>query len=895
VQNDRSHGWGAVGIASARSNRSDLQPSLAEPGILLDMVGHDQIGLHRGALPGHGSGRRVYVYSLLGLMVSAAAIGVFFAGVAIESRIALESGRAGPASSWLRSSQQWLPWLCVGFGFSRFADGFRRGRWISRLAAIALLFCLATAHAVIGGAFAWLPGATACTLGLVLGLRSDAAQRAGWVGVVVAGLAAACAAFGVVLLPTGWGLGASQSGCLGLVLLLVLAAVSFDGPAGEDLEAAGRPVWQVLAGWVVVFAAMAYIATQSGPADWVVMSAFCAVVATAFVGGRLALALGAAAAMSLITAGVLPGIGAAGGAYAGGDRATVAAGLELAQRGRAGVFYFRDRQELQLTLDGEVVAAAGPDRVEGPLLAAFLHAAAYDGDRVLWLGSGAGRAAASLRRAERCEVEAVVAWPELAALQSAYLVDGPVLPPTAPAAASEPTWSRALSSLPDGSRQVLVVSELPTSSTAYRATVAFQRQLRRIAGDGLICQPIALDRVSGSLLESWLRVVRDVHPWSGIYAVGNAAVLVSSTERPRWRRRGFADWCEEARWAMHAAHLGGPRDLDVAFLGAVKASAGGAARGGGGQDVAELLMRWLTIPAFSAEDLKQDLLASRPSESAVLRRWQRHQSDVSRAKGRLLALPDTAEGRQDAQAIAAQFLPMGAPAPWLQAALGLAGPDGVVLRDSSLASRCAYGMDPTFFQASAPVFASLPRPNQPRGDLEGLWRLGDGERLVQRCSGNRPQAVALRMRFGSRCARSLMAALRNATLDPDVGLALRELADPFVLMEASRVLVPQGRWRELLTFWRGDLPCPHALLEIAERAGLEDRLALASALRGRRDPSCYPVIAVFLASEELELRKVAAEALRMAVGERVPFEAHWPRSRRLDAARELRVLHNRKP
>jgi len=125
--------------------------------------------------------------------------------------------------------------------------------------------------------------------------------------------------------------------------------------------------------------------------------------------------------------------------------------------------------------------------------------------------------------------------------------------------------------------------------------------------------------------------------------------------------------------------------------------------------------------------------------------------------------------------------------------------------------------------------------------------------------------VSLRVRFASRCARSLIAALQKNPLDDDSALALRELADPFVLTEAARVLVPAGRWRELLMFWRADLPCPKALVAIAEHAGLADRLALASALRGRRETSCYPVIAGFLCAEELELRKVAGEALRLAL------------------------------
>mgnify|MGYP001264527959 CR=1 FL=1 len=163
-----------------------------------------------------------------------------------------------------------------------------------------------------------------------------------------------------------------------------------------------------------------------------------------------------------------------------------------------------------------------------------------------------------------------------------------------------------------------------------------------------------------------------------------------------------------------------------------------------------------------------------------------------------MTLANDAAGRAEAQAIAARFLPRGAPAPWLQAALGLAGDDGVTLREPGLASRCAYAMDPSFFVVPATVFSALPLPNRRSGDLEDIFRLDDGERLVRRCVGSGPQAVALRARFASRCARSLIADLLQRPLGDDESMALRELSDPFVLREAATVLVSRGRWHELL-------------------------------------------------------------------------------------------------
>jgi hypothetical protein len=342
----------------------------------------------------------------------------------------------------------------------------------------------------------------------------------------------------------------------------------------------------------------------------------------------------------------------------------------------------------------------------------------------------------------------------------------------------------------------------------------------------------------------------------------------------------------------------------MAFLGQVKRDSSDAAVGGRREpDVARQLLQWLTSPSASSPSGSPGRsLGSHATggdsagrELSLLRRWQSQHDDMLRVKGRLLTLPNDAAGRAEALAIAANFLPVGAPAPWLQAALGLAGEDGVAMQNPSIASRCAYAMDPTFFASPAQVFASLPRPNQARGDLEDLFVLETGERLVRLCSGASPQAVALRARFASRCARSLVAQLAKAPLEVDAALALRDLADPFVLREIAAVVVPAGRWRELLTYWRADLPLPEALLDVAKADVLADQLQLAAALRGRRDASCYPVVAEFLVAEPLELRRMAGEALRLLAGDRIDFDAHWPRSRRQDAATRLLDLHNRKP
>jgi hypothetical protein len=70
---------------------------------------------------------------------------------------------------------------------------------------------------------------------------------------------------------------------------------------------------------------------------------------------------------------------------------------------------------------------------------------------------------------------------------------------------------------------------------------------------------------------------------------------------------------------------------------------------------------------------------------------------------------------------------------------------------------------------------------------------------------------------------------------------------------------------------------------------------LAKALRGRRDPSCHAAIAELLVADDIDLRRIAAQALATAVGDLVPYDPDGPASERQTAADRLRGLHNRKP
>ena len=257
-------------------------------------------------------------------------------------------------------------------------------------------------------------------------------------------------------------------------------------------------------------------------------------------------------------------------------------------------------------------------------------------------------------------------------------------------------------------------------------------------------------------------------------------------------------------------------------------------------------------------------------------------------------LSSDAAGRREAARIAAQFIATGAPRSYLQAALGLAGDDGVALRDPGQQSRCAHALDPTFLGSSPPVFGSLPQPTQAAGDLEDEHRVRVSARLARRCSGEAPLAVGLRARFPSRCARALVQVLAGGGLTPDEALALRELTDPFVLDEVARVTLSADRWQEMLVFWRRDLPSPRGLRAFAATLGAAGKKRLAIELRTHLDPSGHGLLGDLLVAEDREVRELAGAALRARVGERIPYDAKWPRSRLEDAASRLRALHNRR-
>ncbi|MBL8749249.1 MAG: HEAT repeat domain-containing protein, partial [Planctomycetes bacterium] len=305
---------------------------------------------------------------------------------------------------------------------------------------------------------------------------------------------------------------------------------------------------------------------------------------------------------------------------------------------------------------------------------------------------------------------------------------------------------------------------------------------------------------------------------------------------------------------------------------------------GDDESVVATLRAWLEpLPAPEPE-----------AAGSVLMRWLGRRAELRAAASAIAAMENSPADRARAQALAAKFLHVGAPSAILQAALGLPDADGVTLVAPEQAALRAHAIDPTFFVAPPAVFTGGTRPVADRGDLEDFAHLPAGERLATLCCGDTPLAVALRARFPSRCARVLLAAFARGPMPPAGVAALRELADPFVLAEAFRIAAARDARAEALAVWRGDLPLPAALPALCE-ADPALRPQVAAALGGRRDPGSLALLADFLESPSVEVRRAAASSLRATCGEAVPYDPDAPGSATKEAAERLRSLHNRKP
>lgn len=554
--------------------------------------------------------------------------------------------------------------------------------------------------------------------------------------------------------------------------------------------------------------------------------------------------------------------------------------------------YERSTQAMLLLVDGEVVDAAAEESAGAELATTLVRTFARAGDRVLVVGEGSGRISDLLPAAGLHDVEVID--PRSAASPAQCLRrDGPVAVPgvdARPAAVRRRIGSRiaALRALPAGSRQFVVVAESPAVEGTALATVAAQDELRRVAGTGFVLQAIALDVADPEAVRRLLTAAAQVQPWNAVFAVGGAALLVSAGAPPAWPEdAASANWPVDARWIAHAAHLGGPGDVQRALLGTVRSDTEGAVDpdAGAGRRAVVAVLRSLLQPLPMPEA---------PPAGSTLLRWLGRCADVRSAVAAIRELRDDPADAAKAQAIAARFLHVGAPAAVLQAALGLPDAEDVRLTDPRAAALRAHAIDPALADDLPPVLRALPAPNAARGELEDLARLPTGDRLVELCTADTPLAVALRTRFPSRCARALVDMLARAPLPPARVAALRELADPFVLAEAARVLRTRGGLEELLALWRADLPMPAALGALRD-GGPAARRLFAAALGGRRDQPSLAALADCLAADDIEVRRAAASSVRATAGADFAYDPEGQRSGWIEAAERLRTLHNRRP
>jgi hypothetical protein len=572
----------------------------------------------------------------------------------------------------------------------------------------------------------------------------------------------------------------------------------------------------------------------------------------------------------------------------------------LATHGSAAAVYARDTQELQLWSEGVLVDGEGPDRPQSELTATLLGAFLRPGDRVLLLGLGSGRLPPRLSRFHSWVVDAVDFRADARPLLERLAGAGPVQRPESHLDLGVPIVrggaAAALARLAAGSRQAVVVTEPLHAGSSWQSSASMQAELRRVAGRGLVLQPFAMDRTPPARLRRLFAAASAANAWNAVFVVGECAVLVSAATPPAWpSAAAFAAWPSAARWQAQTAHLGDALDLQRACCGTIVPECAAQSTEDDLPEPGEVPEDRVAVLAVLRDSLSPAPFVPDADDGSVLLGWLGVQARL-RDFGKLVrSAPEGTESATRVQQTAANFLPIGAPTALLQAALGLADGTGVSLRNAETSSRCAQALDPTFFALPRPpLFDELPLPVDLTGALEDLASLPPAPRLVEWCVGDQPLAVALRARFASQCAQALAAELAKGPLALEAMRALREVADPFVLAEAGRMLVARGAVRELLALWRGDLPLPQDLLAMLA-GSLDDRQTLVAALAGRKDARSLGVLADSLMDPELEIRRTAAVSLSVTVGDRITYDPDWPQSRLLTAAEQVRALHNRLP
>ena len=610
------------------------------------------------------------------------------------------------------------------------------------------------------------------------------------------------------------------------------------------------------------------------------------------------------------------------------------------------VVYGERHQELALRAGSVDLDLAGPAHEHGAMMAGVAASLTPRSARMLVIGVGRGRLDAALSRCGRTAALRLAPLASCAgeALGAAMCRDGPLVDPAAVGGAVPPVglpdasgsgreWAGArrdgLFRILPGAVDVVVCAEPLLGGQPWRASLAEQRAMRRVAGDGWVIQCFLMDRTPPELVAAALATGSAVHPWTGVLLSGNVGLILSGAAEPDWSEAAsrLDALPEGARWLLHAAGLGGGVDLELSFLG--RWPRGKVAEG-------QLAVEpWLPVSnlrgrATTAQNARQLLVAlgaglssSAAADRVRLRAGaggpvEQRQEILVRLTGQLLVEPESlllwrecAEARLDlavdqvaatdsddpaavaaAAALAASFAHLGAPRATLQAALGLPDLRGQRLRSPGVAASVALAMEPGFAVTAPAVVQPLLGAALADAPLGHFAELPSGSRLASLASGNGPLAIALRARFSSRCAAALVEQWGRGPLPSEQRAALRELVDPFVLAAAGLVLDARGARSELLQVFRRDLPGSGPLRPLAAGAPTV-RAALMVALAGRKDLQSLEVLAEGLVDSDLAVRTAAGAALFRSVGGSIDYDPEWPAARRNQAAARVRALQNR--
>ncbi len=212
----------------------------------------------------------------------------------------------------------------------------------------------------------------------------------------------------------------------------------------------------------------------------------------------------------------------------------------------------------------------------------------------------------------------------------------------------------------------------------------------------------------------------------------------------------------------------------------------------------------------------------------------------------------------------------------------------------ALALGAAQALDPMVFD-TVPLLADLRPEAAAANPLEDLDRLPPAAALAERVAAPTVDGWVLRAVFPVRAGRALLAVLARRPLTVVERDALLVTLDPLLLAEAAAAIEARGGDRVVEGFplWRDDLPLPPAWAAAA--ADPPQRVALAEAIAGHRDPASAAALAALLLDEVLAVRRAAAASLLQTFGDEPAYDPEWDESRRRAAADRLRRLHNPKP